>query len=425
VQRVAELVIHDVGDAAGVLTLRALDEEVEIIAGRERIARLRFVDEHRQRLIEVREPGIEPRLRERLDLVGIDEARQLRILELVVRAAPDRGAAVAKRQRGGGERAGSVGDRDPRTGQPWHHARRRGSGPGHDAAGVGRDAVSVDAVDVERRGLGAPAGRGHRRAPRNIELHRAGGIHDLAGAGERDPGGGVDVHPPAPLVGGRLHRHLLGERVGDVDAAAARPDDRHDHAVGRDRPTRGGGVAVAVEPARGRRGHAVIGEPSPRQRDGDMRQRGRADQDHAVVLEREADRPAEHADAARALLEPDTSQLAARAQLVGDHREVCGRRPRREHVEVGREEPVRPRLGDPAVGRRARDRDARPPQPQRHVGVVIEHRCPAGEPGHAGSARARPSHVAKRSRRLMSRDERGLDAPGRRGAGGARSGQQT
>ena len=54
-ERVAELVVHDVGDPRGVLAVAAGAEEVDRVARRVRVARVVDVDVHRKGLVEPRQ----------------------------------------------------------------------------------------------------------------------------------------------------------------------------------------------------------------------------------------------------------------------------------------------------------------------------------------------------------------------------------
>src|SRR5262245_40836379 len=101
VQRVTKLVIDDVREPPGVLALRVLAQEVDVVAVRERVATAALVDADRQRLTEPRETRVEPRLCKLLRVAREHERRHLRVAGLARRLRPRGVATGSQRERAG------------------------------------------------------------------------------------------------------------------------------------------------------------------------------------------------------------------------------------------------------------------------------------------------------------------------------------
>ena len=176
VQRVTEFVHHDVGDPAGILAVRRAACEVDVGAARERVTRIALVDVEHEWI----EPGTGGRIDPLRALGGggaVDVGRDLRVVELAVRRAPDRAAAGEHGERGRCRRAGLVDDHDLGAGTAWSDGGGRGGGP-RERAGRGgrrRGAVDGDRGGVRRRVVARARGV----ADAGVVLQRAG--RDLRG----------------------------------------------------------------------------------------------------------------------------------------------------------------------------------------------------------------------------------------------------
>ncbi|MBS1118314.1 MAG: hypothetical protein H6Q90_542 [Deltaproteobacteria bacterium] len=408
-QRVSELVIDDIGEPAGVLTLLALREEVDVVAGRERVAAPVLVDGDREPLIEVREVRVDPRLRERLDLVGVDERIELGVDQLLGGMAPQQRAVRGERQGLGEHGAGAVRDRDEWTVELEGDRRRGRAAPRHRAVERGERGEPVDGVRGQAR---LAVARGVRTAIRHVEQHLARGVRDRAATRDRRRARGIDVDIPPTGPGGRIDRDLLGHVVRDVDrGTATRSHDRDDHALARGRVgdgAHGDDLATGGEPARRRVGDHGRRQALRRDRDHDVRQRCRAHHHEAITLEREADGAALHADPGRALDEADAADRAAATELVRDQLEVSDRSAGGEHREVRGEELARRGLGDRGIAVRARGHGPAGPQAQGHIGIAIPDRLPPGEPDRVEPRGLGERHAAVFARPSARGDQRRL-----------------
>jgi hypothetical protein len=416
VHRVTELVIDDVGQGRGVLAPRALGEEVDRGAVRERVALVVDVDPHRQGLVEERQVGREP-AGVAPDQGGVGEGRDLGVEGAIGPRAPGQGAVGRQGRRERGRRAvgiGDVGHRDIGAGGPQGDVGRAGRRPGQPTVGVGLEGRAVDGDRHPRRrhGLARP----RRVTIDDVEDDRAGRgrrgrLPDDDAAGRR-----VGPHPPRAVLAAV---DVDGERdsIAEDRAVADQRQDGRD--AGRGDGQRGrreaevGGQRV---PSQGRELGGALGGPRPGDRDAG--QGLAADHEQAVALEAKADLAADHRQAAVVLGEPDRALAGRGVDVVGDQDEVLGPRPRGQHGDVGGQDRAGGGGGDRRVGARAGHVEAAAPQPRRHPGGRVP--APLGQAGQGGGE-ALPRGVAAIADRAVDGVGRGaerLGDPGGRPEGG-------